>query len=82
MKTLDHIPRGNRTCKCYYQRCQTRRELYQYIGDKIVDPSTGKLDEENAKDIYDGLSLKGSALKVAQMLSGEKFIAFCLCRAF
>jgi predicted unusual protein kinase regulating ubiquinone biosynthesis (AarF/ABC1/UbiB family) len=31
------------------------------------------LDEENARDVYDGLkNLKGSALKVAQMLSMEK----------
>ena len=47
----------------------------KYLGDKIVDPENAqeKLDEENAKDIYDGLkSLKGSALKVAQMLSMEK----------
>jgi len=32
-----------------------------------------KLNEDNAEDIYDGLkSLKGSALKVAQMLSMDK----------
>jgi predicted unusual protein kinase regulating ubiquinone biosynthesis (AarF/ABC1/UbiB family) len=32
-----------------------------------------KLDVDNAEDIYDGLSsLKGSALKVAQMLSMDK----------
>jgi hypothetical protein len=33
-----------------------------------------KLDVDNAEDIYEGLSsLKGSALKVAQMLSMEVF---------
>jgi predicted unusual protein kinase regulating ubiquinone biosynthesis (AarF/ABC1/UbiB family) len=32
-----------------------------------------KLDVDNAEDIYEGLSsLKGSALKVAQMLSMDK----------
>ena len=34
-----------------------------------------RLNENNAEDIYDGLKkLKGSALKVAQMLSMEKSI--------
>ncbi len=37
------------------------------------DLTRDQLDESNATDIYDGLkSLKGSALKVAQMLSMEK----------
>ena len=47
----------------------------RYFGDKIikVDGAKNKLNENNAKDIYDGLKeLKGSALKVAQMLSMEK----------
>jgi len=42
---------------------------------KIVNPdlTRDKLNENNAEDIYDGLkSLKGSALKVAQMLSMDK----------
>ncbi|ASZ12968.1 AarF/ABC1/UbiB kinase family protein [Chitinophaga pendula] len=42
---------------------------------KLMDPSTTKeaLHQENAEDIYDTLSnLKGSALKVAQMLSMDK----------
>ena len=41
----------------------------------MVNPETTKdaLHENNATDIYDGLKeLKGSALKVAQMLSMEK----------
>ena len=38
-----------------------------------MDGSRERLDEENAKDIYNSLkTLKGSALKVAQMLSMEK----------
>lgn len=48
-----------------------------YYGEKIVNPSLNrdKLNENNAEDIYDGLkNLKGSALKVAQMLSMDKNI--------
>jgi predicted unusual protein kinase regulating ubiquinone biosynthesis (AarF/ABC1/UbiB family) len=47
----------------------------KYYGEKAlnVDGSRKRLDEENAKDIYNSLkTLKGSALKVAQMLSMEK----------
>lgn len=47
----------------------------KYYGEKVVNPSLtkDKLHESNASDIYDGLKeLKGSALKVAQMLSMEK----------
>ncbi len=42
---------------------------------KIIDPNTSKeeLHQNNAEDIYDSLSeLKGSALKVTQMLSMDK----------
>jgi predicted unusual protein kinase regulating ubiquinone biosynthesis (AarF/ABC1/UbiB family) len=51
----------------------------RYYSGKIVDSglTRDKLDEDNAEDIYDGLkTLKGSALKVAQMLSMDK--VFCL----
>ena len=47
----------------------------KYYSKKLVNPELSKdeLNEDNAGDIYDGLkSLKGSALKVAQMLSMEK----------
>ena len=77
MKTLDHIPIGKieRASKLVTTGVKLGGNYIKYIGDKIVDPDNAreKLDEENAKDIYDGLkSLKGSALKVAQMLSMEK----------
>ena len=77
MKTLDHIPTGKieRARKLVTTGVKLGGNYIKYIGDKIVDPDNAreKLDEENAKDIYDGLkSLKGSALKVAQMLSMEK----------
>lgn len=47
----------------------------KHFGRKLVNPDIGKdpLHEDNARDIYDSLSeLKGSALKVAQMLSMDK----------
>ncbi len=47
----------------------------KHYGRKLVDPTTtrSELHEDNAKDIYNSLSeLKGSALKVAQMLSMDK----------
>ncbi len=77
MKTLDHIPTGKieRASKLVTTGVKLGGNYIKYIGDKIVDPENAreKLDEENAKDIYNGLkSLKGSALKVAQMLSMEK----------
>lgn len=53
------------------------RNYLKHYGKKLVDPTTTKdqLHEDNATDIYDSLSkLKGSALKVAQMLSMDKNI--------
>lgn len=47
----------------------------RHFGRKLVNPDVGKepLHEDNARDIYNSLSeLKGSALKVAQMLSMDK----------
>ncbi len=47
----------------------------KYYGRKLLNPELEReaLDEDNARDLYDGLKdLKGSALKVAQMLSMEK----------
>jgi predicted unusual protein kinase regulating ubiquinone biosynthesis (AarF/ABC1/UbiB family) len=55
----------------------------RYYSGKIVDSglTRDKLDENNAEDIYDGLkTLKGSALKVAQMLSMDKIFASSLRR--
>jgi predicted unusual protein kinase regulating ubiquinone biosynthesis (AarF/ABC1/UbiB family) len=47
----------------------------KYYAKKIVDPTTERnyLDEANAADVYESLSqLKGSALKVAQMMSMDQ----------
>ena len=77
MKTLDRIPTGKieRASKLVSTGVKLGGNYIKYIGDKIIDPENARenLDQENAKDIYDGLkTLKGSALKVAQMLSMEK----------
>ncbi|MEP2238342.1 MAG: AarF/ABC1/UbiB kinase family protein [Maribacter sp.] len=77
MKTLDKIPTGKieRASKLVKTGAKIGGNYAKYIGKKIINPDTTKdeLNEDNAADIYDGLkSLKGSALKVAQMLSMEK----------
>ncbi|WP_350287631.1 AarF/ABC1/UbiB kinase family protein [uncultured Croceitalea sp.] len=77
MKTLDKIPTGKieRAGKLVKTGVKIGGNYAKYYGKKLVNPSIGKdeLNEDNATDIYDGLkSLKGSALKVAQMLSMEK----------
>jgi len=77
VKTLDKIPTGKieRASKLVKTGAKIGGNYVKYLGKKIIDPNTTKdeLNEDNATDIYDGLkSLKGSALKVAQMLSMEK----------
>ena len=77
MKTLDYIPTGKleRVGKLVSTGVKIGGNYIKYMGDKITNPGQAKenFDQNNAADIYDGLkSLKGSALKVAQMLSMEK----------
>ena len=77
MKTLDTIPTGKieRASKLVRTGAKIGGNYIKYYGKKLVNPELNKdeLNEDNAEDIYDGLkSLKGSALKVAQMLSMEK----------
>ena len=77
MKILDKIPTGKieRASKLVKTGAKIGGNYAKYFGKKIINPDTTKdeLNEDNATDIYDGLkSLKGSALKVAQMLSMEK----------
>ncbi|MCK0162186.1 ABC1 kinase family protein [Allomuricauda sp. F6463D] len=77
MKSLDTIPTGKieRAGKLVKTGVKIGGNYVKYYGKKLVDSETSKdtLDQNNAEDIYDGLkSLKGSALKVAQMLSMEK----------
>lgn len=77
MKTLDRIPTGKieRAGKLVKTGVKIGGNYVKYYSKKLVNPELNKdeLNEDNAGDIYDGLkSLKGSALKVAQMLSMEK----------
>ena len=79
MKTLDRIPTGKieRAGKLVKTGVKIGGNYVKYYSKKLVNPELSKdeLNEDNAGDIYDGLkSLKGSALKVAQMLSMEKNI--------
>jgi predicted unusual protein kinase regulating ubiquinone biosynthesis (AarF/ABC1/UbiB family) len=77
MKTIDYIPTSKieRATKLVQTGAKIGVNYLKYYGEKMVnsDLSRDKLNEDNAEDIYDGLkSLKGSALKVAQMLSMDK----------
>ncbi|RXR21355.1 AarF/ABC1/UbiB kinase family protein [Flavobacterium amnicola] len=77
MKKIDSIPTSkmDRVAKLVTTGVKVGGNYLKYYGEKVVNPglTKDKLHEENATDIYDGLKeLKGSALKVAQMLSMEK----------
>ena len=79
MKTIDSIPTGKikRAGKLVSTGVKVGGNYLKYYSGKLVNPDLNKdaLNESNAEDIYDGLkNLKGSALKVAQMLSMEKNI--------
>lgn len=77
MKTIDTIPTGKigRAGKLVRTGVKVGGNYVKYYSKKLVNPELDKeeLNENNAQDIYNGLkTLKGSALKVAQMLSMEK----------
>ncbi|SFN61972.1 ABC1 family protein [Bizionia echini] len=80
MKTIDSIPTSKiqRASKLVKTGAKVGVNYLKYYGDKITKTeleAKEKLNQNNAEDIYDGLKqLKGSALKVAQMLSMEKSI--------
>ena len=80
MKTIDRIPTSKiqRATKLVSTGAKVGVNYLKYYGDKIVnneEVAKDRLNKNNATDIYDGLKqLKGSALKVAQMLSMEKSI--------
>ena len=80
MKTLNKIPTGKieRASNLLKAGAKVGVNYIKYYGNKITkDEEEAKkiLNEDNAADIYDSLKeLKGSALKVAQMLSMEKNI--------
>jgi len=77
LKSLDYIPTNKiaRASNLVSTGFKLGGNYLKYYGEKAlnVDGNRKRLDEENAKDIYNSLkTLKGSALKVAQMLSMEK----------
>lgn len=80
MKTIDSIPvsKLHRASKLVTTGAKIGVNYIKYYGDKLTkteDVARATLNENNAEDIYDSLKqLKGSALKVAQMLSMEKSI--------
>ncbi len=80
MKTIDSIPTSKikRATKLVSTGAKVGVNYLKYYGDKLTKSETEakeRLNQNNASDIYDGLKqLKGSALKVAQMLSMEKSI--------
>ena len=80
MQTIDNIPTSKiaRATKMVSTGAKIGVNYIKYYGDRISkteEKSKDRLNENNAEDIYNGLKqLKGSALKVAQMLSMEKSV--------
>ncbi|GAA4281695.1 ABC1 kinase family protein [Gaetbulibacter aestuarii] len=80
MKTIDKIPTSkiSRASKLVKTGAKVGVNYLKYYGDKISKSeleARERLNQSNADDIYDSLKqMKGSALKVAQMLSMEKSI--------
>jgi len=80
MKTIDSIPitKISRASKLVSTGAKVGVNYLKYYGDKMVnskEDAKERLNQNNAEDIYNSLkTLKGSALKVAQMLSMEKSI--------
>ena len=80
MQTIDTIPttKIQRASKLVQTGAKVGVNYLKYFGDKMVSSEVDakeRLNQNNAEDIYDGLKrMKGSALKVAQMLSMEKSI--------
>ena len=80
METIDQIPTSKiqRASKILQTGAKVGVNYLKYYGEKMTSSENDareKLNNSNADDIYDGLkNMKGSALKVAQMLSMEKNI--------
>ena len=80
MNSIDRIPvsKVERASNLVQTGAKVGVNYLKYYGSKLTTnevTARAKLNEDNAEDIYDGLKkLKGSALKVAQMLSMEKSI--------
>jgi len=80
MKTLSKTPTSKieRATKIVTTGIKVGMNYAKYYGSKITkkeEEARSQLNDNNANDIYDGLKeLKGSALKVAQVLSMEKIL--------
>ena len=80
METIDQIPitKIQRATKIVKTGAKVGVNYIKYYGNRLTqeqEQAKKTLNNANANDIYDGLkNLKGSALKVAQMLSMEKSI--------
>ena len=80
METIEKIPitKIQRATKFVKTGAKVGVNYIKYFGNRLTEDGNEakkKLNIANADDIYDGLkNLKGSALKVAQMLSMEKSI--------
>ena len=80
MKSLDRIPQSKvqRASKFIKMGAQVGGNYVKYLGDRLINDekeARDRLNSANANNIYDGLSeLKGSALKMAQMLSMDEGI--------
>ena len=77
MKTSNKIPIGklNRAGKIFKTSLKVGKNYVAHYGNKLIQGEADRdaLDEKNAGDIMDSLlELRGSGLKVAQMLSMEK----------
>lgn len=77
MKEHNKIPvtRAQRAGKFITTGAKIGTNYLKHFGRKLINPGSSRelLHEDNARDIYNSLSeLKGSALKVAQMLSMDK----------
>ena len=77
MKEFNRIPitKTQRATRFIATGARIGTNYLKHYGKKIINPGTSKeeLHRDNARDIYNSLSeLKGSALKVAQMLSMDK----------
>lgn len=80
MESLDRIPisKISRATTIASTGAKVGVNYLKYYGQKLVkgkEQAKAELDQNNAEDIYDGLkSLKGSALKMAQMMSMDKTV--------
>ena len=77
MKSQENIPTSKvaRASQFVKATVKVGGNYVKHYGKKLIDPSITKdeLHEANAKDVYQALSnLKGSALKMAQMMSMDK----------